>query len=51
MDSLKEVLTTLDFKIEYYELMIKDDKDALNVLSKDYKNLCAKTRKKITKDY
>jgi len=51
IEKLQSALPTLDFKIKYYELLIKDDLDALNVLSKDYDNPCAIKRKRIVKDY
>lgn len=36
MQKLQIILEKLDFKIEYYEKMIKESKDELNPLSKDY---------------
>lgn len=36
MQKLQTILEKLDFKIEYYEKMIKESKDELNPLSKDY---------------
>lgn len=36
MQKLQTILEKLDSKIEYYEKMIKESKDELNPLSKDY---------------
>ncbi|TQR34596.1 MerR family transcriptional regulator [Campylobacter sp. MIT 99-7217] len=36
MENLKNVLEKLDFKLDYYDKMIKKSKDELNPLSKDY---------------
>ena len=52
IEKLQSILPTLEFKIEYYQKLIDNDIDGLNVLSKDYNNLCANKRKdKIIKDY
>ncbi|CAM2843700.1 hypothetical protein [Helicobacter burdigaliensis] len=36
MQKLKTILEKFDFKVDYYEKIIKESKDELNLLSKDY---------------
>lgn len=51
MEKLSSALHTLEFKMKYYQKLIDNDKDGLNLLSKDYHNPCAIKRKRIVKDY
>lgn len=36
MKKLENIIKKLDFKIDYYEKMVMENKDELNPLSKDY---------------
>ncbi|BEJ61595.1 hypothetical protein B10172_16170 [Campylobacter jejuni] len=36
MKKLESIIKKLDFKIDYYEKMVMENKDELNPLSKDY---------------